>query len=124
MSLPPRNFAKRGRDNRLRSQAHRRFVSSHACIAHEHGACDGKIECCHVRDVAPNGHGGAKPDDTFCVSMCRKHHAASEKREGPWGANMGLDVLALALEFAAASPDKAIRAAAKACLAEAKGVEK
>ena len=114
MTLPPRNFEKRGRDGRLRSPKHLAFVRQHLCVAFERGWCEGKSEAAHVRDVAPLGHGGAKPDDTFTVSMCRRHHRESEKREGAWGKEMGLDVLALALEFAAKSPDRAIREAAKA----------
>jgi hypothetical protein len=91
-------------------------VRKRLCIAWHLGICEGKIEAAHVRDVAPLGHGGAKPDDTYTVSMCRRHHRESEKREGAWGREMGLDVLALALEFAAASPDKAVREAAKSAL--------
>lgn len=118
MTLPPRNYAKRNRDGRLRSPSHLAFVRKHLCIAWSKNGCHGKIEACHVRDVAPLGHGGAKPDDTYVVSMCRYHHQQSEKREGEWGKQMGLDVLALALEFSAASPDKAIREAAKAAKAQ------
>lgn len=123
MTLPPRSFAKRNRDGRLRSPSHLAFVRKFMCIAHRHGGCFGKIEACHVRDVAPMGHGGAKPDDAYVVSMCRAHHFQSEKREGEWGRNMGLDVLSLALEFAAASPDKAIREAAKAARHENANVQ-
>ncbi len=114
MTLPPRNFAKRGRDKGLRSASHRLFVRVHLCIAWKRMECEGKVDCCHVRDVAPNGHGGGKPDDVFTVSMCRRHHRESEKREAEWGREYGLDVLALALEFAEQSPDKAIRRAARA----------
>jgi hypothetical protein len=80
----------------------------------ERGGCAGPIECCHARDVAPRGHGGGKPDDTFTVAMCRRHHRESEKREHDWGKENGVDVLAACLEFAAASPDRLIREAAKA----------
>ena len=115
MTLPPRSFAPRNRANRLRSPAHRKFVASHLCIAYHFGVCAGRVDCCHARDVAPREqrHGG-KPDDTFTVSMCRKHHQESEKRELDWGRENGLDVLAMCLEFAGNSPDKAIRDAAKA----------
>ena len=118
MTLPPLSFQKRGRDGRLRSAKHLASVRKYLCIAWERRECEGPIEVCHVRDVAPLGHGGAKPSDQFTVSMCRKHHRESEKREGAWGKEMGLDVLALAIEFASKSPDKAIRAAAAAFLAE------
>ena len=118
MTLPPRNYAKRGRDGRLRSAKHLAFVRKHLCINWAKKDCAGKIQACHVRDVAPLGHGGAKPSDQFTVSLCARHHRESEKREGAWGAQMGLDVLALAIEFASHSPDPAIKAAAMAFLAE------
>jgi hypothetical protein len=116
VTLPPRNFTKSNRDGRLRSPSHLAAVRKFLCIAFERKECEGKIEACHVRDVAPLGHGGAKPDDTFVVAMCRRHHRESEKREGAWGREMGLDVLALALEFASQSPDRLIREAAKAAM--------
>ena len=112
MTLPPRNYEKRGRDGRLRSPKHLAFVRKHLCINWARKDCAGKVQAAHVRDVAPLGHGGAKPSDQYTVSLCAKCHRASEKREGAWGNEMGLDVLALALEFAAASPDRAIREAA------------
>lgn len=110
--LPPRNFEKKGRDGRLRSAIHRRFVAQYLCILWEHKNCAGPVECCHARDVAPRGHGGGKPDDTYCYSACRKHHREAEKRELEWERENGVDVLAMCLEFATASPDKAIRKAA------------
>lgn len=113
MTLPPRSNAKKGRDGRLRSAAHRKFVGQHLCILWERKDCAGPVDCCHARDVAPRGHGGGKPDDTYCVAMCRKHHRESEKRESTWGQENGVDVLALCLEFAAASPDRLIRNAVK-----------
>lgn len=116
MTLPPRNFMKKGRDNRLRSPLHRKFVGQHLCVAHASGDCAGKIDCCHCRDIAPNGHGGAKPDDLWCVSLCRYHHRLSEKNEEAWGRANGIDFRALCLEFALASPDKRINEAANAYL--------
>ena len=108
--LPPRNFAKRGRDVGLRSPTHRKFVAQHLCIAYHFGTCQGRIDCCHARDVAPRS--GGKPSDLFVVSMCRRHHRESEKRERAWGDENGIDILSLCLEFGDASPDKAIRDAA------------
>ena len=45
--------------------------------------------------------------------MCRKHHRESEKNEHAWGYDNGVDVEAMCLEFATASPDRAIREAAR-----------
>jgi hypothetical protein len=114
MTLPPINYQKRGKDRRVRSAQHLAFVRKRLCIAWARQECEGKVEAAHVKDLAPLGRGSVKPDDTFTVSMCRRHHQESEKNEGAWGREMGLDVMALALEFAASSPDRAIREAAKA----------
>jgi hypothetical protein len=112
MTLPPRNLEKKGRDPGLRSPTHRKFVGQHLCVMHKLGNCEGRIDCCHCRDIAPRGHGGGKPGDQWCVSMCRKHHDESEKREHDYGLRHGVDFEALCMEFAAASPDMAIRSAA------------
>ena len=114
--IPPPNYEKRNRDNRLRSPTHLAWIRKRLCIAWERKDCEGRIEVAHCRDVAPNGHAGAKPDDVWCVGMCRKHHRESEKRESAWGAEMGIDMRAACLEYAAASPDRAIKEAAKALM--------
>lgn len=90
------------------------WVKKHLCIAYHFGDCRGRIACCHARDIAPRGHGGGKPSDEWTFSACDKHHAESEKREQAWGEENGIDVRAICLEFAAKSPDKAIKDAAKA----------
>lgn len=124
MTLPPRNFAKRNRDGRLRSPQHLAWVRGYACVAQlslQFGnkpenfkiPCNGRIEACHLRDLAPLGHGGPKPPDAYVCPMCRAHHQESEKRERRWQEDYGLDLMALALEFAAKSPDPRVREAAK-----------
>lgn len=112
MTLPPRNYTKRNRDGRLRSPRHLAFVRKHLCVAWERETCYGKVQAAHLRDLVPNGHGGGKPDDFFTVSMCWFHHQDAEKREREWQAEYGLDLMALALEFASKSPDPRIKAAA------------
>lgn len=118
MTLPPPNHAKRNRDGQLRSPQHLAFVRKRLCIAFERKECEGRVEACHCRDIAPHGHGGGKPDDLWVVGMCRRHHRESEKREEAWGREMGLDVRALCLEYAIASPDRRIREAARLILAQ------
>ncbi len=121
MTIPPPNYAKRGRDNRLRSPSHLAWVRKRLCIAWRSGdLCEGRIEAAHCRDVAPRGHSGAKPDDLWCVSMCQKHHRQSEKRERAWGEEMGIDVRTMCLEYAMASPDARIRTAAALFIATEK----
>ena len=111
MTLPPRSYAKKGRDVGLRSPAHRKFVGQHLCILWERKDCEGPVDCCHARDIAPRT--GGKPGDQWCVAMCRKHHRESEKNEHAWGYDNGVDVEAMCLEFATLSPDRAIREAAR-----------
>jgi hypothetical protein len=110
--IPPRNpNQKRGHDNAYRSKRHRDFVASRLCIAWERHECQGRIDCCHARDIAPRGHGGGKPSDAWCYPACRfKHHREAEKREFDWSRETGLDVAQMCVELAEASPDRAIRA--------------
>lgn len=115
MTLPPINLETQTKKNgRIDSPRHRTWVKKHLCIAYHFGDCRGRIACCHARDIAPRGHGGNKPSDEWTFSACDKHHAESEKREQAWGDENGIDVRSICLEFAAKSPDKAIRDAAKA----------
>ena len=111
--LPPRNFAKRGRESRIRSEAHRRFVRSFMCMAYRSKECWGKVDCCHNRDESPEKGMGTKPSDLWCYPCCRKHHIEAEKREGQFGAKHGVNVYLLCIELAERSPDKMIREAAK-----------
>lgn len=117
MTLPPVNHEKRGRDNRLRSPAHLAFVRKRLCILWSRKECQGRVEAAHCRDIAPHGHAGAKPDDVWVVGMCRKHHRESEKNETAWGFDNEIDVRAACLEYALASPDARIKAAAAAIIA-------
>lgn len=88
---------------RLRSPAHRAWVSSHRCCV---GGCDGMpIECAHVRRAA-NAGTGFKPSDAFTVSLCRDHHRESHLGEKTFEARHGLDLMALAREFFARSPHR------------------
>lgn len=111
--LPPPNYAPRNRQRGLRSAAHRKFIRTRLCAAWQLGGCVGKVEVAHCRDVAPNGHGGPRPGDEWCIGLCRKHHREAEKRERAWGAETGIDVRELCIEYAEKSPDKTIREAAK-----------
>lgn len=117
MTLPPMNYESRGTRNAVRSKKHRDWIKKHLCILFERKDCSGPVDVAHCRDVVEfneRGGMGAKPSDVFTVSLCRKHHRESEKRERAFGAEYGIDMRAKCLEFAKVSPDKAIREAAKA----------
>lgn len=109
--IPPKNpNQKRGRDNALRSPKHRKFVASRLCVAWDRNDCAGRIDAAHCRDIAPRGHSGGKPSDSWCAPFCRKHHREAEKRELAWGRETGIDVAQQCVELADASPDKFVRA--------------
>lgn len=105
MTLPPRIQKKRTRSERWRSQAHCTFVRSHHCVVP--GCQSGPIEVAHVRSGSDAGM-GRKPSDWFTVSLCRDHHAEQHRvGEGPFERSHGIDLHALAAEFAKASPKAA-----------------
>jgi hypothetical protein len=85
-----------------RSPGHRNFVRGHACSV---PGCGGMpIECAHVR----NGTGGGmsmKPSDRWCISLCREHHAEQHRiGERAFETAAGINMKALAEEFARKSP--------------------
>jgi hypothetical protein len=88
---------------------HRRWVKSHGCCV---PGCDAtSVDFAHLRSCANTGT-GEKPHDIFGVSLCRHHHveqhglgiAAFERK-------YGVDLWALAAEFAQRSPDADMRGA-------------
>ncbi len=107
--IPPRNYEKRSRDGRLRSPKHRAFIRSRLCILFDRGGCEGKVECCHARSVSPEIGMGMRPSDIWCFGACRKHHRESESREIEFGKEHGLDLRLICLEYAAQSPDHAVK---------------
>jgi hypothetical protein len=57
---------------------------------------------------------GIKPSDNFAVGLCRLRHREAECNEVAFQEKYGVDLLALAHEYALASPNKAVRETAKA----------
>lgn len=105
MPLPARLDLREVRGKRkLRSDAHRRWVSSHRCCVP--GCQLMPIECAHVRRAA-NAGTGMKPSDAFTVSLCREHHAESHRGEKTFERKHGVDLMALAREFYERSPFRA-----------------
>ena len=102
MALPARIDRKSHRqDAGKRSPGHRAWVRGHAC-----SACGSivAIECAHVRD----GTGGGismKPSDRWCISLCRDCHASQHSMgEQTFSRLHGINMKALAEEFARKSP--------------------
>lgn len=89
-------------NGRLRSPKHRAWVRKHQCAV-GNAICDWRIDAHHVKT---RGAGGG---DEWCVSLCRYHHQAFHNL----GRHTGVDLFALAQEFAQGSPDPRIKEAAK-----------
>ena len=112
--IPPRNFSKRSRDLRLRSPDHLRAIRQRLCVLWERKDCEGKVEACHLRSLAPEKGMGNKPSDLWTVGMCRKHHRESQDREREFEERYNIDLINIALEYAEQSRDKRVKTAAEA----------
>jgi len=105
MTLPARIKPEpMGRDKRIRSPAHLGWVRSHACCV---PGCDGRpIEAAHVRSGTDGGT-GLKPGDMWAISLCAAHHRGQHQVGEPeFERQHGIDMKALASEFAARSPHR------------------
>ena len=106
--LPRRITREKNRTERWKSPAHLTFVRSHECIVP--GCTRRPIEVMHVRRGSDAAM-GRKPSDFFTVSGCGGpdgHHAEQHRLgEQSFEKKHGIDLLALASEFAAASPKAA-----------------
>lgn len=100
--LPARIPKPRKRSSRWRSPSHCTFVRSHECCVPN---CDGRpIEVDHIRKGSGAGM-GQKPDDWNTISLCRDCHATQHRLgEDSFAKLTGIDMQALAAEFAKASP--------------------
>lgn len=105
MTLPRRMPKSPKRSSRWRSISHCNFVRSHNCVV---PGCDGRpIEVAHVRNGSGAGM-GQKPDDFHTISLCQGHHDTQHQiGEISFAKRYGIDLHALADEFAKASPKSA-----------------
>jgi hypothetical protein len=112
-----RQRAKMGVKTRLQQiwPRHRRWVKSHGCCVPECTAH--QVEFAHLRSAANAGL-AQKPHDIFGISLCRAHHD-EQHRIGAvsFGDKYGIDLWALASEFARRSPDQKMRASLRLVLA-------
>lgn len=91
---------------------HRRWVRSHGCCVP--GCASREIEFAHMRSAANSGI-GYKPHDAFGVPLCRNHHrAAHDRTHDTLAKEAGVDLWALAMEFARRSPCAEVREYVKA----------
>ena len=106
MALPARIKPEpMGREKRIRCPAHTGWVRGFSCVV---PGCDGRpIEAAHVRSGTDGGT-GIKPGDQWVISLCASHHRDQHQvGEAEFERRHGIDMKALAREFAARSPHKA-----------------
>ena len=103
--LFPRLTPKLHRKRLTRSCAgHRAWVKRHHCSVP--GCRRTPIECAHVRR-GTDGATGMKPSDRWVISLCSAHHREQHVRgERAFEAEYGIDMVALAIEFAWRSPHR------------------
>ena len=92
------------REKPVRSPAHRAWVRRHGCCV---PGCNGTpIDAAHVRSGTDGGM-GMKPGDMWVISLCTLHHRQQHATgERAFQEVHGIDMPALAQEFAAKSPHR------------------
>lgn len=92
---------KPGAAKRIRSPGHLAWVRTHGCCVP--GCASMPIEAAHVR-TGTDGGTGIKPGDQWAISLCRAHHSQQHwYGESAFEALHGIDMKALAREFASRS---------------------
>jgi hypothetical protein len=90
---------------------HRRWVRAHGCCVPDCRAAS--VDFAHLRSAANAGM-DQKPHDIFGISLCRGHHDEQHRiGADAFGKKYGIDLWALAAEFARKSPDWEMRASLK-----------
>ena len=88
--------------------SHRAWVRKHFCAVP--GCPSDRIEAAHVRKNLPAGEQGGtgiKPHDKWCIPLCFGHHAEQHLfGELTFAGKYGLDLVALAMQFAKESPHR------------------
>ena len=92
------------RQKRIRSDAHLKWVRSHRCCVP--GCTNVPIQAAHVR-TGTDGGTGMKPGDNWTISLCQTHHDQQHNvGEAAFEKTYGIDMKALAKEFARRSPHR------------------
>jgi hypothetical protein len=90
---------------------HRRWVKAHGCCV-PNCQCP-SVDFAHLRSAANAGK-DQRPHDIFGVSLCRSHHEEQHRiGADAFDKKYGIDLWALAAEFARKSPVWEMRASAK-----------
>ena len=104
MTLPRMLPKPKRRDNRIRSQAHLKWVRRHGCCV---PCCpEHRIEAAHVRNGTDGGT-SLKPGDDNVIALCWWHHRQQhEIGEAAFEKFYQIDMKALAREFWQRSPHR------------------
>ena len=90
---------------------HRRWVRAHGCCVP--GCRALSVDFAHLRSAA-NAGTRQTPHDIFGISLCRIHHDEQHRiGADAFGDKYGIDLWAVAAEFARRSPDWEMRASLK-----------
>ena len=102
MTLPPRLPKRKRREQQLRCPAHLQWIRGFACSV---PGCDKMpIVAAHVRNGTSGGT-SLKPSDEWTISLCNFHHTIQHALGEPrFEGRYGIDMKALAAEFASRSP--------------------
>lgn len=104
--LPRRIPKQKNRSERWRSAKHCNFVRDHECCV---PGCQARpIEVAHLR-VGTDAGMGRKASDFYTISLCKFHHTGDQHNVGErsFEKKHGIDLHALAAEFAEKSPKAA-----------------
>ena len=108
MTLPLRNKSNSRMGTRegtgpLRCAPHLQWIRGFKCCV-DNAECAGSIQAAHVR-TGTDGSMGKKPGDDWAISLCAYHHMLQHQGGEEWFERAyKIDMQALAIEFAAASP--------------------
>lgn len=97
----PRMLPKENKSGKIKSPGHMKWVRLHSCCVK--GCTNDRMEAHHVR-LGSHAGMGSKPGDDKTISLCVTHHSAAHRGEETFAKMYGLDLQALAKEFADKSP--------------------
>lgn len=106
MKLPRRISRKSGRDGRLRSPGHLKWIRGFECSCTAAVLHTRKVEAAHVR-TGTDGAMGMKPSDNWTIPLCDMHHKIQhDMGETAFEQTYGVDMKAIAQALWQRSPHR------------------
>lgn len=106
MKLPQRLKHKSGRDGRLRSPGHLKYIRGFECSCMESTHHSSRVEAAHVRNGTDGGT-GMKPSDNWVIPLCDMHHKIQhDLGEVEFERQYEIDMKAIAAALWAKSPHR------------------